>query len=665
MNIGIIGVGKMGEAIARALAKSHDLISLYIYDRDASKSNCIGKELGVNHGNMNNLIQQSNIIIIAVKPQDFESLPAMKNKIIVSIMAGVPIEKLRTKLQSDKVIRVMPNLCCTVQESCSAFACSAGVSKEENAFVRKLLQSFGLAVEVKEELMDAVTGLSGSGPAYVAYLIEQLAEAGKKQGLENAYEMALQTVAGTARLLKEKNCSPEELIAMVSSKGGTTERGMGVLKDSNIASILSETVRKAAERSKELGGRKAESYVDTILAKALEGKNDLAALTAEQANKLLANICDKIKSQKQNIIAENRKDLDLAKDKGEAFLQRLEFNEKMFGEIMSGIQGIRAIEDPYRNPIEEKTLPNGLKLKKVRVPLGVVLAIYESRPNVTIDLAAIGIKSRNVLILKGGSESLNTNRVLHLLIKQACEEEKINPDIVQLVEGRDIADDLLCHHDKIDLVIPRGGYDLIKKVSQVSKIPVIKHDAGVCSIYIDKDADTAMALNIIENAKCQKPSACNAVENLLIHEKIAKKFLPLLQKRLDSVELRGCEKTQQIITCKPAAEEDWKTEYGAKIVAIKIVGSTEEAIAFIEKYGSHHSDAIITADKAEAEKFLTSVDSACVYWNASTRFTDGGQFGMGCETGISTQKLHARGPMGINEMTSYKWVVVGEGQVRK
>tara|TARA_B100000315_G_C14592281_1_gene596592 strand:- start:3381 stop:4601 length:1221 start_codon:yes stop_codon:yes gene_type:complete len=394
----------------------------------------------------------------------------------------------------------------------------------------------------------------------------------------------------------------------------------------------------------------------------------LAALDSHKKNSILKSLLKILKKEEECIYAQNLIDIEAAKKKGlsDAFIQRLEINKKVFKEMIKGIENIIKLEDPIGEVIEQKKLKNGLDLKRITTPLGVVLIIYESRPNVTIDVSAICIKSGNAVILKGGSDAKYTNESLFDCIQKSLKDNKIDPNTIQFVEREQI-NELLKDNTNIDVVIPRGGKELIKNVTENSSIPVIKHYEGICNIYVDKEADIESALKIIHNAKVQKPSACNAAENLVIHNEIAKDILPKIKETLekDKVEIRGDKETQKIIKCEPATTKDFRTEYLDNIIAVKIVKESNEAIDFINNYGSHHSDAILTENHELAEEFLNKIDSAAVFHNATTRFTDGAQFEMGCEIGISTDKLHARGPMGLKEMCSYKFVIKGKGHVRK
>ncbi|MGC8842760.1 MAG: glutamate-5-semialdehyde dehydrogenase, partial [bacterium] len=328
-----------------------------------------------------------------------------------------------------------------------------------------------------------------------------------------------------------------------------------------------------------------------------------------------------------------------------------------------------ALPDPIGEIIEGWKRPNGLIIQKVRVPLGVIGIIYEARPNVTVDAATLCLKAGNSVVLRGGSEAINSNICLVEIMRDALRETSLPPDAVQIIEdtSRLSALALMRQSEYLDVLIPRGGAGLIKSVMENARLPVIETGVGNCHTYVHKDADMDMAERIVINAKCQRPSVCNAMETLLVHKDIAPSFLPRCLKKLSElgVEIRGCERTRELFPeAKPATEEDWFTEYLALILAVKVVDSLDEAISHINKYGSRHSEAIITSDLQSARRFCEEVDASTVYVNASTRFTDGGQFGLGAEIGISTQKLHARGPMGLRELTSYKWVVYGEGQIR-
>jgi len=398
----------------------------------------------------------------------------------------------------------------------------------------------------------------------------------------------------------------------------------------------------------------------------------ISNLSTEEKNSFLEKLAQNIDKEKESIIKNNKKDVEKAKKMGygSAFIDRLEISEKRVEKMIKSINDVRNLPDPAGKIIWENKRPNGLIIKRKRVPIGVIGIIYESRPDVTIEASILCIKAGNCVILRGGKEARNSNRKLVEIMKKSLKETGIPADCVNLIlsGGRKGVKYLLKLYQFIDLIIPRGGESLIKVVVENSLIPVIKHYKGICHTYIDKYADVDMALNVSFNAKVQRPATCNATETLLVHKDIAEEFLPKIAKMFEKagVEIRGCEKTGKILKgIKKAKEDDWKTEYLDLIISIKIVNSVDEAIEHISKYGTSHSDAIITENKEIAEKFLKMVDSAAVYHNASTRFTDGGEFGLGAEIGISTDKIHARGPMGLEELTTYKYIIYGNGQIRE
>ena len=411
--------------------------------------------------------------------------------------------------------------------------------------------------------------------------------------------------------------------------------------------------------------------IKVIGKKAFEAKYELQKLSAKEKQDALLYVADKLVSCKDAIIEANDKDIKAGIDNGmhEGLLDRLRLNEERIEGMALGIRQVAALPDPIGRVSDSWTLENGLKISKVSVPLGVIGIIYESRPNVTADAFSLTFMSGNAVILKGGSDAINSNLAITEVIRTALSEKNLNPDFIQLIPFTDRAavGELLSLREYVDVVIPRGGAGLIKMVCENSKIPVIETGSGNCHIYVDESADVSKAIPIIINAKTQRIGVCNAAESLIVHEKIKDKFLPLLSDAMNEkkVELRADEESISFLpNAKKATEEDFGTEYLDYILSVKTVKNVEEAIEHINKYNTGHSESIITENKETAEKFLKGVDAACVYVNASTRFTDGFQFGFGAEIGISTQKLHARGPMGLNELTSYKYEIIGEGQIR-
>lgn len=414
------------------------------------------------------------------------------------------------------------------------------------------------------------------------------------------------------------------------------------------------------------------NYIEILGQKAQDAKKSLATASTGKKNQILKRIADKLLEKQSDILAANEKDIANARDNGisETMVDRL----KLTGERIAGIADaciqLTNLEDPVGEVIEGSTRPNGMKITKVRVPMGVVGIIYESRPNVTVDAASLCIKSGNAAILRGGKEAICSNKVLMDTMREAVAECGFPEDIVQLVEdtSREVSTQMMQANGFIDVLIPRGGAGLIQAVVKNATLPVIETGTGNCHIYIDETADLEMGVSITDNGKTQRPSVCNALETCLVHKNVAGKFLPMLKKKLDEhhVEIRGCERTAAILgECViPATQQDYATEFLDYKIAVKVVDSVEEAIDHIGRYSTGHSECIVTESYANAHKFQQEVDSACVYVNCSTRFTDGGEFGMGAEIGISTQRLHARGPMGLKELTTMKYLICGEGQIR-
>lgn len=406
--------------------------------------------------------------------------------------------------------------------------------------------------------------------------------------------------------------------------------------------------------------------------RAKHAAREAATLSSPQKNKILSQAAEHLLSSQDRILAENRKDLEFAKSKGlsAAMIDRLTLNEKRIGEMAQGLREIIGLEDPVGQVMKGWTRPNGLRIEKVRIPLGVIAIIYESRPNVTVDAASLCLKSGNVVILRGGSEAIHSNKILGEILREALQSSGVSPDLIQVVPtaDRDALKVLLEQDRTIDLVIPRGGEGLMKMLRETSKIPVIKHDKGVCHIFVDYNADLDKAEKIVINAKVQRPGVCNALETLLVDSKIAHSFLPRMAAQLQAmgVEIRGDSKTCSLISeAKAATDADWDAEYLDLILAVKVVEGIDDALNHIERYGSLHTESILTNDEGHAERFLREVSASAVMVNASTRFNDGGQLGLGAEIGISTTKLHAFGPMGLEELTTQKYVVRGEGQIRE
>jgi glutamate-5-semialdehyde dehydrogenase len=421
------------------------------------------------------------------------------------------------------------------------------------------------------------------------------------------------------------------------------------------------------------------SAIEELKAKGMAAKaaaHRLAFTPTDIKNKALSNIAADLLAKKDEILAANKKDYDAGKASGlsEALLDRLLLNEKRLEGIAADTRAVAALPDSVGEIFDMRTMPNGLQIGKKRVPIGVIGAIYESRPNVTVDIAGLCLKSGNAVILRGGKETINSNTAIVKVIQDACKKAGMPDGCVQFVDNTDhaLVDAMLKMNDVIDLLVPRGGAGLINMVKENARMAVVTGGIGVCHTYVDKSADMQKAVDIVYNAKVQRPSVCNALDSVLVHKDIAKNFLPGMAAALNKAKVElHCDrasmailKADKSLNLVPAVETDWGKEFLGLTAAIKVVESLDEALGHIEKYGSGHSEAIITEVYANAQRFLNEVDAACVYVNASTRFTDGGQFGLGAEVGISTQRLHARGPMGLKELTTHKWIIYGSGQVR-
>jgi len=414
----------------------------------------------------------------------------------------------------------------------------------------------------------------------------------------------------------------------------------------------------------------SESNIETALVRTREAARSFAQCPTERKNAVLTALAGMLRGGREEILAANREDLASAAEAGVAgaMLERLALDDRRIDAMARSVEEVAALRDPVGEVMAKWRRPNGLEITQIRVPIGVIAIIYESRPNVTIDAAVLGLKAGNAVVLRGGREALRTNAALAALAASALESSGVARDVLLFIANpdREIVQTLKRSVDLIDLIIPRGGKPL-KDALAGSAVPILPHFDGICHTYVDRGADLRMAEEICFNAKCSRPSVCNAMETLLIHREAAPRLLPALAARLEAagVELRGCERTRALApSAKAAIDADWDTEYLDLVLAIKIVDSIDEAIAFIARHGSGLADAIVTSDEEMAQRFQHQVDSATVYVNASTRFTDGFEFGFGAETGISTNRLHARGPMGLRELTTYKYVIRGSGQVR-
>lgn len=414
------------------------------------------------------------------------------------------------------------------------------------------------------------------------------------------------------------------------------------------------------------------TYIETLGARAKASEKAMRCASAQKKNEALEAIAKALTDNIDRILAANALDLEAAESNGisKVMQDRLRLTEDRVKSIAASVLDVVKLSDPVGSADSGMIAPNGMRITKIRVPLGVIGIIFESRPNVTVDAAVLCLKTGNVVILRGGKEAYNSNKCLCDIMRGAVSACGLPEDAVQFVDDttREVTTQLMRCSDYLDVLIPRGGAGLIRAVKENATVPVIETGVGNCHVYVDDTADLEMAVNIVDNGKTQRPSVCNAIESLLVHEKIADKVLPMIKARLDlhNVEIRGCEKTAAILgdCVVPVTEEDYATEFLDYIISVKVVSGIDEAIDHISKYTTGHSECIVTNSLANAEKFKSEIDAAAVYVNASTRFTDGGEFGFGAEIGISTQKLHARGPMGLRELTSMKYLIDGNGQIR-
>jgi glutamate-5-semialdehyde dehydrogenase len=405
--------------------------------------------------------------------------------------------------------------------------------------------------------------------------------------------------------------------------------------------------------------------IHQLAATATAASIPLGAAKAEAKNAALTEIAKALQQNRDDIIAANRQDLDAATGLATPLLKRLKFDEAKLADVCAGIHSLIALEDPIGRTLAATELDTGLELYKVSCPIGVIGVVFESRPDALVQISTLCLKSGNACLLKGGSEAARTNRILTKTVARAAEVAGIPAGWIQLLESRQDVTEMLALDQQIDLIIPRGSNAFVRHIMDNTNIPVLGHADGICHVYVDGDADVDMAVRITVDSKCQYVAVCNAAETLLVDAAIAAQFLPPIKTALDGrgVTIRGCDRTRAVIDVAPATEEDWSTEYLDYILSIKVVDGLDAAIEFINHYGSHHTDAIVTTSRDKAERFMSMVDSADVFWNCSTRFSDGYRFGLGAEVGVSTAKIHARGPVGLEGLSIYKWKLYGKGQV--
>jgi glutamate-5-semialdehyde dehydrogenase len=683
---GFLGVGNMGGALVNGLLAGGVAPERVRWcDRNPARPGemiALGLDQGV--AEPGDLIDACDILVLGIKPSTSAAVIAevahrfRPGQTVVSLLAGTRLKALQSWLpEGVTAVRAMPNTPVGVGLGVIGLSLPPAVDPRVAAEVTAVLGSAGAVLAIDEAQMDALTAVAGSGPAFVFRTIAAMESAAEQLGLEPhlAEVLVRQTVVGGLGVLSQASESPAELARRVASPGGTTEAGLQALDAADLTAVFTSVYTAAQRRGRAMAGEVLPpTHADlarALVARAQPASRSAAALSGAQKSDALEAAAQALEADAALIVAANQRDLaaGAANQLSSALIDRLLLDRERLAGVIADLRRVAHLPDPAGRLLETRGLDGGLTLEKVAVPIGVVAVIYESRPNVTVDTAGLCIRSGNAVLLRGGKEAAETSDALVSAMRRGLAGAGFNPDMVQLVkvQERSFVGELLQCTEGIDLVVPRGGPGLIKAVVEQSRIPVVKHDKGVCSVYVHHAADLAMAEAIVVNAKTQRPGVCNAIENLLVDAQIAAVALPRLGAALleKGVALLADERALPLLPgAQPAVPSDWSTEYLDLTLAVKVVDDLDDAIAFVARYGSHHSDAIVTDDAAAATTYLGAVDSAAVYHNASTRFTDGAMFGLGAEVGISTNRLHARGPMGLAELCTYKYVVRGNGQTR-
>jgi glutamate-5-semialdehyde dehydrogenase len=685
-SIGFLGFGTMSSAIARGLIGSGYPSAKLAWYNPSERMERQAAELGMpkRAPTAEYLIAENDIIFLGMKPQQapMSLLPLQgafrEGQVVVSMLAGLRIADLAQQLPDGvALVRIMPNTPVALGKGVIGVVLGDKLQPNQRAALRPVLECLGETLLIDEERMDALTSVSGSGPAFVFRLIEAFEHAAKEQGFEaeEARMMVRQTFAGALELLEDQGGDAAALRRAVTSKAGMTEAGLRVLDQSDPNGLMSRVLQATARRGDTLA-----RGVDTLdlrqeaaalVRRAQPACRQAAELSDEEKTRAIGAMADALENAKSHILQRNLEDMSAGALSGlsDALMDRLLLDSERLAAVITDLRAVAVLPDPVGRVLDERRIEDGLLLRKVAVPIGVVAVIYESRPNVTVDAAGLCLRSGNAVILRGGKEARQTSMALVDAMRAGLQSGGFDANLVQLVsiQDRSFVGELLKHEEGIQLVVPRGGPGLIRAVSAQSRIPVVKHDKGLCSVYIHAAADIGMARRIVLNAKVQRPGVCNAIENLLIDAEIAATVLPLIGNDLSAhrVELRACPQALPFLPgALPARAADWDEEYLDLVLALKVVSGLDEAISFTQEHSSQHSDAIVTGDEFAARRYLSEVDSAAVYHNASTRFTDGKCFALGAEVGISTNRLHARGPMGLAELCTYKYQIFGDGQVR-
>jgi glutamate-5-semialdehyde dehydrogenase len=685
--IGFLGFGTMSSAIARGLLRGgHPAARMAWYNpslRYAERAASLG--LGARAEGPEALIADSDVVFLGMKPQQAPmALMGLQHafrpgQVVVSMLAGLRVADLAQQLpQGVAIVRVMPNTPVGVGQGVVGVVLGDQLEPGPRVRLMDLLQHLGDVVVVAEEQMDALTAVSGSGPAFVYRWMEAFERAAAAQGFDAkvARSMVRRTFTGALSLLEDQGGDAAEMRRAVTSKAGMTEAGLRVLDqadpDGLMTRVLQATAQRGATLAQGLDPVDLSAEADRLVLAAVPAGRTASGLSDAAKTAAIDAMADALEAAAATILEANAQDCAEGAQQGlnAALMDRLLLDAARLNGVVGDLRAVGQLPDPVGQVLEERPLEQGLVLRKVAVPIGVVAVIYESRPNVTVDAAGLCLRSGNAVILRGGKEARRTSQALVEAMRSGLRTAGVDPNCVQLVgiQDRAFLGTLLKRDEAIQLVVPRGGPGLIRAVVNMSRIPVVKHDKGLCSVYVHEGADFAMAQRIVLNAKVQRPGVCNAIENLVVDAAIAAEFLPLIGSELSAhgVALRAdAHAMVHLPGAVSAAESDWDEEYLDLILAVRVVRDLDEAIAFTRKHSSQHSDAIVTGDAQAAQRYLAEVDSAAVYHNASTRFTDGGCFGLGAEVGISTNRLHARGPMGLAELCTYKFQVLGSGQIRR
>ena len=684
--IGFLGFGTMGSSIARGLiASGYSPARMQWYnptERMAERASDLG--MAARAPSAEYLIAESDVVILGMKPQQaaMSLMPVQSafrpGQIVISLLAGLRIGDLAAHFSEGvALVRVMPNTPVALGKGVLGVSLGKHLAPAGRSLLNGLLERLGEVIWIDEDQMDALTAVTGSGPAFVYRLIEAFEAAAQHQGFsaEDAELMVRQTFVGALELLEDQGGDAGALRRAVTSKAGMTEAGLRVMDQSDPNGLMRSVMTATAARGRALA--LGQDPIDltkeaaSLVSAAQPAARQAAGLSDQAKSAAIEHMAKALEDARARIVAANQADLVDGErmQLSSALMDRLLLDDDRLDGVIADLRSVAGLADPVGRVLDERRIQDGLMLRKIAVPIGVVAVIYESRPNVTVDAAGLCLRSGNAVILRGGKEAVRTSQALVEAMRLGLERADLDPNLVQLVPIKDrrFLKHLLTHEEGIQLVVPRGGPGLIRAVISQSRIPVVKHDKGLCSVYIHESAKLEMARSIVLNAKTQRPGVCNAIENLLIDQSVAESMLPTIASDLAArgVELRGCPRALPYLPAgMPATVEDWDSEYLDLILSIRVVDNLSDAITLTQRHSSSHSDAIVAEDSFAARRYLDEVDSAAVYHNASTRFTDGGCFGLGAEVGISTNRLHARGPMGLAELCTYKFQILGQGQVR-